>query len=112
MADAAALASTGLLDVWIYPRVAGEVGAHRFHFFFNPSGTDDPVPDGSKIWIRFDPQLYDYYLGAAYLAYEGAVDEEGHPKYLIDCIVMIGSNVALQGVECQVKRHSMIMVLT
>ena len=61
--------------------------------------------------MRFDAEYYDYYLGAAYLAYEGAVDSENHPKYLIDCIVKIGSDDPIQGAECRVKRHTMMLTL-
>lgn len=71
----------------------------------------DAIPEGSAIWIRFDAEYYDYYLGAAYLAYEEAEDDEGYPKYLIDCIVKV-SEVTLQGVECQVKRHTVMLKLT
>ena len=55
-----------------------QIGAHRFHFTFDPNDTKSL---GSCIWI-WDAELYDYYLGAAYLAYEGTVDNDGHTKYL------------------------------
>lgn len=100
LTDAPIPAGTSLLDVWVFPKTIGERGAHRFHFTYKPSDEADAVSIGQKIWIRFDAEYYDYYLGAAYQPFRGAKDSEGEPKYIIDCMVSIGGGTPIVGTEC------------
>lgn len=67
----------------------------------------------SKVWIQFDAEYYDYYLGAGKKLFKDDKDAELHAKYFVDCLVYVGegSETPVSGASCRAKRHTLIVDL-
>lgn len=88
----------------VFPNNIGESAMYRFTIT-NPSDIDE-INANSQIWVWFDDNYFDWYVGDSEAWFEGAYDEDGFLLHYLPCNVRIAdATTYVSGADCWTKRH-------
>lgn len=95
------------LEIW--PNNVGEKGYHKFTM--TNVLAEDLMPQ-NELWIFFNSQEYDYYIGESQITYPGDLDEDGFEVYYMPCLVQVdGEDFYSASSYCTTKRYTVRVYL-